>query len=42
METVMQDYIVWLRARIADALESGELWMLDRLATDRAWVATQG
>ena len=31
--------IEWLLARIEEALATGELWMLDRKAIERAWEA---
>ena len=40
--TTMQAYVDWLHARIAHAVEAGELWLLDRLAIERAWAAEQG
>lgn len=33
----MIKYLTWLKARIADAETSGELWMIDPLSIRRAW-----
>jgi hypothetical protein len=33
----MADYLDWLKARIADAEQSGELWMIDPRSIERAW-----
>lgn len=37
----MTAYLVWLKIRIADAEESGELWMIDPCSIRRAWEAGQ-
>ena len=37
----MIEYLTWLKARIADAEASGELWMLDPCVILRAWRAKQ-
>lgn len=36
-EPKMIKYLTWLKARIADAETSGELWMIDPLSIRRAW-----
>lgn len=33
------EMLEWLKARIAEAEASGELWMIDPLAIKRAWEA---
>lgn len=41
-ETNMTEYLDWLKARIADAEASGELWMIDPSSIRRAWEVQQG
>lgn len=37
----MIEYLAWLKARIADAEASGELWMIDPCSIRRAWEAKE-
>lgn len=35
-------YLDWLKARIAEAEASGELWMIDPASIARAWAEHEG
>lgn len=37
----MELYAEWLGLRVAEARASGEFWMIDPIAIQRAWAAEQ-